>query len=78
VFVSLSETRCSNNTLHQNKYEEETGIRNEERKKEKEKKERRNNIWWAAQIMKLLSVQFSPVPCYRHPLRPNVSLSTLV
>ena len=32
-----------------------------------------NNIWWALQIIKLLIVQFSPVPCYLVPFRPKYS-----
>jgi hypothetical protein len=59
-------TRHNSNPLRQNKYEEET----------RKKKERTNSIWCVAQIMKLLSSQFSPVPCYLHPLCPDVFLST--
>jgi len=32
-----------------------------------------NNIWWAVHIIKLLIVQFSPLPCYLVPLRPKYS-----
>jgi hypothetical protein len=32
-----------------------------------------NNIWWAVQIMKLLIMKFSPLPCYLVPLRPKYS-----
>ena len=32
-----------------------------------------NNIWWAVQIIKLLIMQFSPLPCYLVPLRPKYS-----
>ena len=35
------------------------------------------NIGWAAQIIKLLIMQFSLLPCYNVPLRPKYSLSTL-
>jgi hypothetical protein len=30
-----------------------------------------NDVWWTAQIMKLLTVQFSPVSRHLLPLRPN-------
>ena len=32
-----------------------------------------NNIWWAVQIIKLLVMYFSPLPCYIVPLRPIYS-----
>ena len=32
-----------------------------------------NNIWWAVQIIKLLIMQFSPLPCYLVPLRSKYS-----
>ena len=31
----------------------------------------KNNIWWAVRIIKFLLMQFSPLPCYLVPLRPN-------
>jgi hypothetical protein len=33
-----------------------------------------NNLWWGAQIMKLLIMQSSPLPCYLVPLRPKYPL----
>ena len=36
-----------------------------------------NNIWCRVQIMKLLVMQSSPLPCYLVPLRPKYPLSTL-
>ena len=36
-----------------------------------------NGIWWRVQIIKLLVMQFSPLPCYLVPLSPNIILSTL-
>ena len=30
-----------------------------------------NNIWWTVQIIKLLIMQFSPLPCYLVRLRPK-------
>ena len=30
-----------------------------------------NHIWWAVQIIKLLIMQFTPLPCYFVPLRPK-------
>ena len=32
-----------------------------------------NNIWWVVQIIKLLIMQFSPLPCYLVTLRPKYS-----
>jgi len=32
-----------------------------------------NNIWWAVQIIKLLIMYFSLLPCYLIPLRPKYS-----
>jgi len=32
-----------------------------------------NNIGWSVQIIKLLIMQFSPLPCYLVPLRPKYS-----
>ena len=32
-----------------------------------------NNIGWAVQIIQLLIMQFSPLPCYPVPLRPKYS-----
>ena len=32
-----------------------------------------NNIWWAVQIIQLLIMYFSPIPCYLVPLRPIYS-----
>jgi hypothetical protein len=31
-----------------------------------------NNIWWAIQIIKLLIMQFSPLPCFLIPIRLQV------
>jgi hypothetical protein len=36
-----------------------------------------NNIWSAVQIIKLLIMYFSPLPCYLVPLGPYILLSTL-
>jgi hypothetical protein len=33
-----------------------------------------NNIWWGVQIIKLVIMKFSPLPCY---LFPNILLSTI-
>ena len=30
-----------------------------------------NNIWWGVETMKLLIVQYLPLPCYLVPLRPT-------
>jgi hypothetical protein len=30
-----------------------------------------NNIWWGVQIIKLLIMYFSSLPCYLVPLRPK-------
>ena len=35
--------------------------------------DRPNNIGWGVQIIKLLMMQFSPLPCYLVPLRPKYS-----
>ena len=35
------------------------------------------NIWLGVQIIKLLTIQFSPLPCYLIPLRPKILFSTL-
>jgi hypothetical protein len=31
------------------------------------------NIWWVVQIITLLSMKFSPLPCYLVPLKPKYS-----
>jgi hypothetical protein len=36
-----------------------------------------HNSGWGVQIMKLLIMKFSPLPCYLVPLRPNILLNTL-
>jgi thiol-disulfide isomerase/thioredoxin len=36
-----------------------------------------NSVWWGVQIMRLLIIQFSAVPCYSLPLRPHFFFSTL-
>jgi hypothetical protein len=36
-----------------------------------------HNTGWGVQIMKLLMMKFSPLPCYLVPLRPNILLNTL-
>ena len=36
-----------------------------------------NNIWWGIQVINLLVIYFSPLPCYLAPLRPNILLGTL-
>jgi len=33
----------------------------------------RTIFWWAVQIIKVLIMQFSPLPCYLVPLRPKYS-----
>ena len=37
-----------------------------------------NNIWWGVQIIKLLTVQFSSLPCCFVPLRPKYSPQHLI
>jgi hypothetical protein len=34
------------------------------------------NVWWAAEIVKLPIMHFSPAPCYIYPLRQCIFLST--
>ena len=35
-----------------------------------------SNLWWQVRIIKLHTVQFSPIPRYLFPLWPNIYLST--
>jgi hypothetical protein len=35
-----------------------------------------NNIGWAVQTIKVLIIQFSPIPCYLVPLRPQRSCNS--
>ena len=39
--------------------------------------DRPNNIWYGIQIIKLLTMQYPPIPCYLVPLRPSIFLSAL-